>query len=77
MHGNGCGSVACQSLVKLGGELVDAQFRGVDHDVGTFLEVLEQSPLFVDAVDKTVTLLQRVRPADGFESLDQYVVIGI
>lgn len=56
---------------------MDAQFRGVDHDVGTFLEVLEQSPLFVDAVDKTVTLLQRVRPADGFESLDQYVVIGI
>ena len=72
MHGNRGRSGTKQTLVQFRGQLMDAQCRGVDDDVGVLFEVLQQVAFLKDAVDQTIALLQRMGPAHGFVALDEH-----
>ena len=77
MHGNRGRSGTKQTLVQFRGQLMDAQCRGVDDDVGVLFEVLQQVAFLKDAVDQTIALLQRMGPAHGFVALDEHLVAGV
>ena len=77
MHGNRGRSGTKQTLVQFRGQLMDAQCRGVDDDVGVLFEVLQQVAFLKDAVDQTIALLQRMGPAHGFVALDEHLGAGV